>query len=243
MLVCLSNKETDYGTRRHSHFRSPAQVHLCALEQGKLVGAKPPLRPSHVWSIRTKLQIEGKKREPATTSNPAGPIAASEWVCCVFGMHGPTSLAACSWSRQSRAVHFRANFAAWNMTTGGTALVASLAAGAQPGDLDQARQNGGLGLFVLSSAWIAKQRNARLTVSYARRYSNRAHASVPRSTRRPINDMMPWPPIAPGIFQSDSHEPRSQTSSFCPAFGDGAVVGAGGDAVAQLHWAIRPSGD
>jgi integrase len=29
--------------------------------KGKLVGAKPPLRPSHVWSIRTKLQIEGKK--------------------------------------------------------------------------------------------------------------------------------------------------------------------------------------
>ncbi len=23
--------------------------------KGKLVGAKPPLRPSHVWSIRTKL--------------------------------------------------------------------------------------------------------------------------------------------------------------------------------------------
>lgn len=157
MLVCLSNKETDYGTRRHSHFRSPAQVHLCALEQGKLVGAKPPLRPSHVWSIRTKLQIEGKKREPATTSNPAGPIAASEWVCCVFGMHGPTSLAACSWSRQSRAVHFRANFAAWNMTTGGTALVASLAAGAQPGDLDQARQNGGLGLFVRSLVGLDRE--------------------------------------------------------------------------------------
>lgn len=32
--------------------------------KGKLVGAKP-LRPSHVWSIRTKLQIEGKKRDLA----------------------------------------------------------------------------------------------------------------------------------------------------------------------------------
>src|SRR5258705_7116251 len=31
--------------------------------KGKVVGAKPPLRPSHVWSIRTKLQIEGKKRD------------------------------------------------------------------------------------------------------------------------------------------------------------------------------------
>ncbi len=33
--------------------------------KGKLVGAKPPLPPSHVWSIRTKLQIEGKKRDLA----------------------------------------------------------------------------------------------------------------------------------------------------------------------------------
>ena len=33
--------------------------------KGKLVGAKPPLKPSHVWSIRTKLQIDGKKRDLA----------------------------------------------------------------------------------------------------------------------------------------------------------------------------------
>ena len=33
--------------------------------KGKLVGAKPPLKPSQVWSIRTKLQIECKKRDPA----------------------------------------------------------------------------------------------------------------------------------------------------------------------------------
>jgi integrase len=33
--------------------------------KGKLVGAKPPLRPSHVWSIRTKLQIESKTRDLA----------------------------------------------------------------------------------------------------------------------------------------------------------------------------------
>ncbi len=33
--------------------------------KGKLVGAKPPLRPSHVWSIRTKLQMAGKKRDLA----------------------------------------------------------------------------------------------------------------------------------------------------------------------------------
>ena len=34
-------------------------------KKGKLTGAKPPLRPKHVWSIRTKLQIEGRARDLA----------------------------------------------------------------------------------------------------------------------------------------------------------------------------------
>jgi hypothetical protein len=33
--------------------------------KGKLTGAKPPLRPKHVWSIRTKLQIQGRTRDLA----------------------------------------------------------------------------------------------------------------------------------------------------------------------------------
>src|SRR3979411_780085 len=33
--------------------------------KGKLTRAKPPLRPKHVWSIRTKLQIEGRVRDLA----------------------------------------------------------------------------------------------------------------------------------------------------------------------------------
>ena len=33
--------------------------------KGKLTGAKPPLRPKHVWSIRTRLQVEGKTRDLA----------------------------------------------------------------------------------------------------------------------------------------------------------------------------------
>jgi hypothetical protein len=33
--------------------------------KGKLPGAKPPLRPKHVWAIRTKLQVEGRKRDLA----------------------------------------------------------------------------------------------------------------------------------------------------------------------------------
>ena len=36
--------------------------------KGKLIGAKPPLRPSHVWSIRTKLQIENRKRDLALSN-------------------------------------------------------------------------------------------------------------------------------------------------------------------------------
>src|SRR5262249_23847591 len=33
--------------------------------KGKIVGAKPPLCPKHVWSIRTKLQVEGRVRDLA----------------------------------------------------------------------------------------------------------------------------------------------------------------------------------
>jgi integrase len=33
--------------------------------KGKLIGAKPPLQPRHVWSIRTKLQVEGRRRDLA----------------------------------------------------------------------------------------------------------------------------------------------------------------------------------
>jgi len=33
--------------------------------KGQLIGQKPPLRPKHVWSIRTKLQIGGRTRDLA----------------------------------------------------------------------------------------------------------------------------------------------------------------------------------
>jgi hypothetical protein len=38
-----------------------------ARNKGKLVGAKPPLRPKDVWSIRTKLQILGRTRLRCST--------------------------------------------------------------------------------------------------------------------------------------------------------------------------------
>ena len=40
-------------------------VHNEPWNKGKLIGAKPPLRPSHVWSIRTKLQMADRKRDLA----------------------------------------------------------------------------------------------------------------------------------------------------------------------------------
>lgn len=33
--------------------------------KGRIVGAKPPLRPKHVWSVRTKLEVEGRMRDLA----------------------------------------------------------------------------------------------------------------------------------------------------------------------------------
>ena len=59
MFFCLSSKETNMEQEHASSIPKPVRV---SWNKGKLVGAKPPLRPSHVWSIRTKLQIEGKKR-------------------------------------------------------------------------------------------------------------------------------------------------------------------------------------
>jgi integrase len=43
---------------------SPTHQHI-AWNKGKLIGAKPPLSPKHVWSIRTKLQVEGELRDLA----------------------------------------------------------------------------------------------------------------------------------------------------------------------------------
>jgi hypothetical protein len=45
--------------------QSPTICKRAPWNKGKLTGAKPPLRPKHVWSIRTKLQIEGRVRDLA----------------------------------------------------------------------------------------------------------------------------------------------------------------------------------
>ena len=43
----------------------PTALRRTPWNKGKLIGARPPLRPKHVWSIRTKLQIEGRIRDLA----------------------------------------------------------------------------------------------------------------------------------------------------------------------------------
>jgi integrase len=44
---------------------APTASRRAPWNKGKLTGAKPPLRPKHVWSIRTKLQIADRKRDLA----------------------------------------------------------------------------------------------------------------------------------------------------------------------------------
>jgi hypothetical protein len=45
------------------NFVSPAR--RTPWNEGKLIGARPPLRTKHVWSIRTRLQVEGRVRDLA----------------------------------------------------------------------------------------------------------------------------------------------------------------------------------
>jgi integrase len=50
--------------QNHQNLR-PTALGRIAWNKGKLIGAKPPLRPKHVWSIRTKLQMQRRKRDLA----------------------------------------------------------------------------------------------------------------------------------------------------------------------------------
>ena len=47
------------------HYHLPVILVRQPWNKGKLIGAKPPLQSKHVWSIRTKLQIEDRKRDLA----------------------------------------------------------------------------------------------------------------------------------------------------------------------------------
>ncbi len=49
----------------HQHPAIERPVRRVPWDKAKIVGPKPPLQPSHVWPIRTKLQIESKMRDLA----------------------------------------------------------------------------------------------------------------------------------------------------------------------------------
>src|SRR5262245_16618955 len=71
---CTSTVDAHHGRPQHQQRSTAMQVHeyssppapICTpWNKGKLIGAKPPLWPKHVWSIRTKLHIEGRILELA----------------------------------------------------------------------------------------------------------------------------------------------------------------------------------
>lgn len=63
MLACL--REGRQAMENDRIPAAPQASHRSPWNRGKLIGAKPPLRPNHVWSIRTKLQMADRKRDLA----------------------------------------------------------------------------------------------------------------------------------------------------------------------------------
>ena len=45
--------------------RASATAKKVPWNKGKMIGSKPPLRIKNVWSIRTKLQVDGRLRDLA----------------------------------------------------------------------------------------------------------------------------------------------------------------------------------
>ena len=60
MFVLSVTEEMDMQNDNPTQ-RAPKRV---PWNKGKLTGPKPPLRTKNVWSIRTKLQVEGRIRDP-----------------------------------------------------------------------------------------------------------------------------------------------------------------------------------
>lgn len=44
---------------------SQHQTHRTPWNHGRLIGPKPPLKPKHIWALRTRLQHEGRTRDLA----------------------------------------------------------------------------------------------------------------------------------------------------------------------------------
>jgi integrase len=63
MLVTLSKLRSTI--MEYHENPTKAAIQRTPWNKGKLIGAKPPLRAKHVWSIRTKLQLERRTRDLA----------------------------------------------------------------------------------------------------------------------------------------------------------------------------------
>jgi len=61
---CHSSVTDEYGHAKDNSALAVAPKRI-PWNKGKLTGSKPPLRPKHVWSIRTKLQVAGRTRDLA----------------------------------------------------------------------------------------------------------------------------------------------------------------------------------
>jgi hypothetical protein len=48
-----------------TEFICQLQAKRAPWNKGKLIGAKPPLRPKHAWAIRSRLQLSGRVRDLA----------------------------------------------------------------------------------------------------------------------------------------------------------------------------------
>src|SRR5262249_34665296 len=75
--------------------------------KGKLIGQKPPLRPKHVWSIGTRLQMEGRTRDLAMFNLAIGQQAAGVR-CRRTSGRGRCTERVCGRSRDSAAEEDRA---------------------------------------------------------------------------------------------------------------------------------------
>lgn len=45
--------------------RSTQEANQIPWNHGRIIGPKPPLKPKHIWAIRTRLQHEGRARDLA----------------------------------------------------------------------------------------------------------------------------------------------------------------------------------
>jgi integrase len=64
-MVILGINKMRNATMENHQDPIPPTTKRTPWNKGKLIGTKPPLWPKHVWSIRTKLQIERRVRELA----------------------------------------------------------------------------------------------------------------------------------------------------------------------------------